>query len=156
MKIQRVLVNNRKRQLELVTRSGKYPFPFSRLRPMPRMKNRIREAYVDPELGYEAVTYVLASGDEGTVHVDHALEYNQDPSFMAELLAHKLTLEARRRLKHAGLSRRELARRLRTSVPQLYRLLDPARPRKGLGQLVQLLHVLDCDVDVVVKQRRAA
>jgi hypothetical protein len=32
--------------------------------------------FIDAELGGEAFTYVLASGREGTVHVDHVLEYN--------------------------------------------------------------------------------
>ena len=43
-----------------------------------------------------------------------------------------------------------------TSVPQLYRLLDPANHRKSMRQLISLLHVLNCDVDLVVKERTAA
>ena len=157
MKIRRATVNNRKAQLELTAGSGKvFPVPYARLDPRPTPKNRIREAYVDKELGREAVTYVLESGDEGSVHIDHALEYNQDPRYLAELLIHQLTVEARRRVDRSGLSRRELARRLSTSVPQLYRLLDPANTRKSLGQLVGLLHLLDCDVQLVVHPRRAA
>jgi hypothetical protein len=157
MKIRRATVNNRKAQLELVTRSGRVlPIPFVKLDPRPTATNRIREVYVDRELGSEAVTYVLESGEEGSVHSDHALEYNEDPSYLAELLIHKLTVEARQRADQAGLSRRELARRLGTSVPQLYRLLDPANTRKSLGQLIGLLHLLDCDVKLVVNPRRAA
>jgi hypothetical protein len=157
MKVRRATVNNRKAQLELTARSGKvFPVPYARLDPRPTPQDRIREAYVDKELGSEGVTYVLESGAEGSVHIDHALEYNQDPSYLAELLIHKLTVEARRRVDGSGLSRRELARRLHTSVPQLYRLLDPANTRKSLGQLVGLLHLLDCDVDLVVNPRRAA
>jgi len=157
MKIRRATVNNRKAQLELTVRSGKvFPVPYAKLDPRPTSKNRIREVYVDRELGKEAVTYVLASGAEGSVHIDHALEYNEDPSYLAELLIHKLTVEAKRRADRSGLSRRELARRLSTSVPQLYRLLDPANTRKSLGQLIGLLHLLDCEVRLVVNPRRAA
>ena len=157
MKIRRATVNNRKAQLELTVRSGKvFPVPYAKLDPRPTSKNRIREVYVDKELGKEAVTYVLASGAEGSVHIDDALEYNEDPSYLAELVIHKLTVEAKRRADRSGLSRRELARRLGTSVPQLYRLLDPANTRKSLGQLVGLLHLLDCDVRLVVSSRRAA
>jgi hypothetical protein len=156
MKIHRVTLNNRKAQLELSVRSGKiFPLPYAKLDPRPTSKNAIRQVYVDKELGGEAVTYVLESGDEGSVHLDHALEYNEDPSYLAELLVHKLTVEARKRVDTAGPSRRELARRLGTSVPQLYRLLDPANTRKGLGQLIGLLHLLDCDVEVVVHPRAA-
>jgi hypothetical protein len=95
-----------------------------------------------------AVTYVLESGTEGSVHIEQALEYNQDPRYLADLLSHKLTVEALRRVDRSGLSRRELARRLRTSVPQLHRLLDPTNTRKSLGQLVGLPDLLDCEVDV--------
>ena len=157
MKIRRVTMNNRKGQLELELRSGRIlPFPYAKLDPRPRTTNRIRQARVDKELGAEAVTYVLASGEEGSLHVDHALEYNQDPAYLAELLIHKLTVEARRRVDQSGLSRRELARRLGTSVPQLYRLLDPTNTRKSLSQLVGLLHLVDCEVRVVVSPRSAA
>jgi DNA-binding TFAR19-related protein (PDSD5 family) len=157
MKIRRVSVNNRKGQLELEARSGRVlPFPYAKLDPRPTTTNRIRVAHVDKELGSEAVTYVLESGKEGSVHIEHALEYNQDPNYLAALLIHQLTVEARRRVERSGLSRRELARRLATSVPQLYRLLDPTNTRKSLAQLVGLLHVLDCEVQLVISPRSAA
>jgi hypothetical protein len=157
MKIRRVTINNRKAQVELTVRSGHvYPVPFARLDPAPTQSDRIRDAYIDRELANEAVTYVLESGAEGVVHIEQALEYNQDPGYLAELLLHQLTAEAIQRVDASGLSRRELARRLKTSVPQLYRLLDPTNKRKSISQLVSLLHVLDCDVQLVVKGRNAA
>ena len=51
---------------------------------------------------------------------------------------------------------RQIAKRLKPSVPQLYRLLDSANTRKSMSQLVALLHVLDCDVDLVVTKKVAA
>jgi DNA-binding TFAR19-related protein (PDSD5 family) len=157
MKIRRVRANHRSGRLELITYSGNvYPVPYVKLAPRPRPGNRLLRVHVDMELGREAVTYELESGEEGSVHIDQALEYNQDPTYLAELLVHKLTVEARRRIEASGLSRRELARRLRTSVPQLYRLLDPTNTTKSISQLVSLLHVLDCDVQLVVTPRNAA
>ncbi len=157
MKIRQVLANNRKNRLEITVRSGQmFPFPFAKLHPRPSTKNRIADVYVDKELGNEAVTYVLQSGAEGSVHIDHALEYNQNPEYLAEVLSHKLTVEALKRIEKSGLSRRELARRLRTSLPQVYRLLDPTNTRKSLTQQISLLHVLDCEVDLVVTPKRAA
>lgn len=157
MKIRQVIANNRKRQLELVVRSGQvYPFPYAKLDPRPTPKDGIREAFVDKELGGEAATYVLESGAEGSVHIDQALEYNQDPILLADLLSHKLTVEAINCVKRSDLSHRELARRLRTSVPQLYRLLDPTNTRKSLAQLIALLHILDCGVELVATPRHAA
>ena len=73
---------------------------------------------------------------------------------MAKLLTYKLTLEARKGIETCGLSRRQLAKRLKTSVPQLYRLLDPANSSKSINQLVALLHVLNCKVDLVVHRQQ--
>ena len=157
MKVRRVAINNRKAQLELSTSAGEtLPFPFSKLTPRPTKRNRIREAFVDPELGREGITYVLESGAEGSVHIDHALEYNEDPRYLSEILMHRMTVEAGKRIRTSGLSRREIARRLGTSVPQLYRLLDPANSSKSINQLISLLHVLGCAVDLKVRRRRAA
>ena len=57
--------------------------------------------YPDLDFGREAFTYVLESGDEGTVHVDHLLEYSDDPEYMARLALHKLTVEARKRVEES-------------------------------------------------------
>ncbi len=157
MKIRRVVVNQRKAQLEIAAANGTvYPMPFSQLSPRPTSANRIREAYPDRDLAKEAVTYVLESGAEGSVHLDAVLEYNQDPHTMSALLLHQLTVRARACIAQSGLSRREVARRLGTSLPQLYRLLDPANATKSLNQMVSLLQVLGCEVSVVVKKRKAA
>ena len=67
----------------------------------------------------------------------------------------RLTVEAKRQVEESGLSRRELARRLKTSVPQLYRLLDTTNTKKSINQLSCLLQVLECSVDLVVTDRGA-
>ena len=153
MKISRVSINNRRKEFEISTRSGdSHTYPYAQADPRPDAKNRINEVFVDKELGNEAITYVLNSGDEGSIHLEQILEYNEDPNYMAELMTYKLTLEARKRIENCGLSRRQVAKRLKTSVPQLYRLLDPANSSKSINQLVALLHVLSCKVDLVVHQ----
>jgi hypothetical protein len=157
VKIRKVAANNRKAQLEMTVRSGKtYPLPYAKLDPRPTSKDKVRDVYVDAELGREGVTYVLESGEEGSVHIDHALEYNEDPGLLSELLVHRLTLAAREHMEGSGLSRREVARSLKTSVPQLYRLLDTANTKKSINQLVELLHVLGCEVELIVKDKSAA
>lgn len=64
-------------------------------------------------------------------------------------------VEAQRRLKKSALSRREVIRRLGTSPAQFYRLLDQTNYRKSVDHLLALLHVLDCDVRLVVRDRLA-
>jgi len=155
VKLRKVAVNARKKQLELTARSGEtFPLPFSRLDPRPTAKDPIVHVHVDAELAREGAAYRLASGLEGAVLLDQALDYNSDPVYVTELLVHRLTVEANARLKKGDLSIREMARLLRTSVPQVYRLLDPANSRKSLAQLLSLLQALDCDVEVIVKPRR--
>lgn len=72
--------NNRGRAFELVTSSGKrYAFPYARLEVRPSAGNRVVRVYPDPELGREALTYELESGEEGSVHLDSVREYQEDP-----------------------------------------------------------------------------
>lgn len=157
MKVRKVVLNNRKAQIELTSRAGKvYPFPYAQLDPRPSQTDRIKEIYVDRELDHDGVTYFLESGQEGSVLLEHALSYNRDPAYVASILLYKLTSEANARLDPSGLSRREIARKLGTSLSQLYRLLDASNDKKSAGQMIQLLHVLGADVDVVIKPRDAA
>ena len=157
MKIQSVTANNRRNEFVVVTRLGEtHVFPYGASDPRPCADDRIETVFVDKEIGSEGFTYILQSGREGTVLMDQVLEYNEDPKYLADLLTYRLTLEARRGMEDSGLSRRQVASRLKTSVPQLYRLLDPANKTKSMNQLVALLHVLNRDVDVVVREKDAA
>ncbi len=154
MKIRAVRANNHRRAFEVRTRRGELPFPYAAAEPRPSAGDRVAEVHVDPELGREGFTYRLESGAEGSVHVDSVLEYNEDPNALADLLLHRLTVEAVERLERSGFSRREIARRLGTSATQLYRLLDPTNYRKSFHQLLALLHVLGCEVELRVRDRR--
>jgi predicted XRE-type DNA-binding protein len=98
---------------------------------------------------------VLASGAEGSVHIDHILDYNEEPGYMRDLLLHNLTVEALMRLEASPLSRREIIRRLGTSPAQFYRLIDPTIYRKSVDKMLTLLRVLDCEVEVIVRAKSA-
>ena len=148
MKIICVSVNQRQKALEIETRKGLFRLPFSRLTLKPSVKDKIKTAYVDPELGKSGVTYVLSSGKEDSVHVDAFLDYNRDPDFLRELTLHKLTVEAIRLVEKSGLSKHELTRRLKTSPSQLYRLLDTANYKKSVDEMLRLLAVLGYRVDM--------
>jgi hypothetical protein len=156
VKIKEVRANNRRKAFEVTTRSKKYLFPYAVTKPTPGPKNRVVSVEVDRELGNEGFTYVLESGAEGTVHIDHVLEYNRDPGYVADMVLYQLTLEAQRRLETSRLSTRELIRKLGTSPSQFYRLLDQTNYRKSVRQMLALLYLLGCDVDFVVKKRKSA
>src|SRR3972149_1903948 len=116
MKIRSVKYNNRRKAFEIKAGGRRLRLPYSKVKPQPVAGDPIRQVFVDKELGNEGFTYVLESGKEGTVHVEQALEYNQDPWYLRATLLYKLTIEAQKRLERSALSRREIIRRLRTSA----------------------------------------
>jgi hypothetical protein len=152
MKIKSVTPNNRRKALEIHTSSGVHMFPYALLRVQPEPENGIEEAFPDEDLGREGFTYRLADGREDTIHLDAVLEYDRDPSYLNDLLLHRLTVEARNAVEASDISKRELIRALGTSASQFYRLLDPSNRTKSVGQLIALLHVLGREVEVVVSQ----
>lgn len=155
MKIRSVKANNRRRAFEVRLHSRTLSFPYIKAEPRPRADDPVNAVRVDKELGREAFVYTLDSGAEGTIHVDQVLEYNQDPGYLRDVLLYRLTLEARKRVEQSPLSKREIIRRLGTSAAQFYRLLDQTNYRKSVDQVLNLLHVLDCDVELVVTSKSA-
>lgn len=155
MKITTVTANNRKRAFEVKTRRGQWLFPYSKAEPEPTASDPLVELYIDPELGREGFTYLLASGAEGSVLVDHVLDYNEEPGYMRDLLLYNLTVEALERIEASPLSKREIIRRLGTSPAQFYRLIDPTNYRKSVDKMLALLQVLDCEVEVIVRAKSA-
>jgi len=153
MKIRSVRPNNRKKAFEVETASKTFQFPYSKSDPRPSVSDPIARVTVDREIGREAFTYVLGSGKDGTVHIEQVMEYNQDPHYMRDMLLYRLTIEAAKRVEASPLSKREIVRRLGTSAAQFYRLLDQTNYRKSIDQLLALLHILDCEVDLVVRSK---
>jgi predicted XRE-type DNA-binding protein len=153
MKIRSVKHNNRKKAFEIKTANRTLQFPYSKLELQPSADDPIDRVYVDKELGSEGFTYVLKSGKSGTAHIEQVLEYNQDPAYLRDVILYKLTVEAQKRLEKSALSKREIIRRLGTSATQFYRLLDQKNYQTSVDQLLSLLHVLDCEVDLVIRAK---
>ncbi len=156
MKIAAVKFSNRRKEFDVTVGSEALGFPYLKAVPVATPDNPVVLAFVDDELGKEAFTYQLKDGQEGTIHIDHVLEYNEDPQFMWDLFMHRITVEVRKRLEESDYSKRVIARRLHTSPSQLYRLLDEDRSSKSMQQLFEILHTLECDIDVVIKRRQGS
>ncbi|MGB4593469.1 MAG: hypothetical protein WBI63_06815 [Coriobacteriia bacterium] len=155
MSIQGVRINNRKREFVLDTARGSFAYPYARLDPVPTADDPVVAYYIDEELAGDAVTYVLKSGREGFVHEEMAFDYNREPVYMRDMLLYRLTLDAQHRLETSGLSKRAVARRLKTSPAQLYRLLDQTNYEKSIDGMLELMSVLGCDVEFTVTERSA-
>ena len=156
MKIKKVTINNYKKAFEVQTAKGIYSLPFSKSEVIPSEKNRVVKVYVDPDLAKEGITYVLESGKENSLMLDAFLDYNRDPEYMRKMLLYRLTMQALELLEKSGVSKRELARKLRTSPAQIYRLLDTTNYSKTVDNMVRLLAVLGFEVDFKVVKAQAA
>jgi hypothetical protein len=155
VKIRNVAANNRKKGFSVRAGRRVMWYPYARLDSQPSSTDPVVDVAVDPEVGREGFTYRLKSGKEGVVLAEQVLEYNQDPGYLRDLLLYKLTLEAQKRVASSRLSRREIIRRLGTSATQFYRLLDQTNYRKSIDQVLSLLHVLDCEVELIVRSKSA-
>jgi len=155
MKIRSVAYNNHKKLFEMQVGKAHMAFPYAKVDPAPTSDDPVASVFVDAEIGHEGFSFQTASGRQGTVHCEQVLEYNKDPSYFRDLLLYRLTLEAQKRIAKSPLSKREIVRRLGTSAAQLYRLLDQTNYSKSVDQLMVLLQILDCEVDLVVRAKSA-
>lgn len=154
MTIKFAKINHHKKCLEIETPKGLLALPFSKLRLMPSSEDPIVEIYVDEDLASEAVTYKLKSGLEDSIHVDAFLDYNEDPDYMKKLALYNVTIRALELVEKANISKREIARRLSTSPPQLYRLLDTSNYSKSIDQMVRLIAALGCEINFIIQPRK--
>jgi hypothetical protein len=155
VKIRSVVSDSRRRAFLVTTRRGVHEFPWAVLEVRPTPKDPVVDAAPDPELGREGFTYRLASGAEGTVHIDHVLRQCRDPDYERVELIQALTVEALRTIRSGGRTKRGLARQLGTSLSQLARLLDPTNTKKSVDQMLRLLAALGRRVDFRVSAAKA-
>jgi hypothetical protein len=148
VKIRSVCSDVRRRAFAVTTARGVHEFPWTQLDVLPSIADPVVEVASDPELGGEGFMYRLASGIEGTVHIDHVLRFLRDPEYQRNQLLYALTSEAIASFAASGRTKRGIARQLGTSLPQIARLLDPANTRKSMDQLVRLLAALGRRVDL--------
>ena len=151
-----IKANNRRRAFEVTCVKGEFIFPDEKAVARLTRDDPIVHLFIDPEIGNEGFSYVLASGADGCVLLDWVFDYNEEPGYMRDLLLHNLTCEALNRLETTSLSKREIIRRLGTSPAQFYRLIDTTNYRKSVDKMLSLLQVLGCEVDVTVREKRSA
>lgn len=96
-----------------------------------------------------------SDGCRAILHLDHT-----GTSIISQHLARSIHKKerVRDRLSIEPAGRRVVVavnRPLQTSATQFYRLLDQTNSRKSIDQLLSLLHVLDCDIELLVRTKAA-
>ena len=158
-KFQAIKPNYRKRVLEIALQEGRkrtyhnLPFAaFSGKRISSR--NRFVSIVIDPQLGRQGATFVLADGTQGDLPADLVLYYC-DPTYDWSPI-NQLKRVLRDKLDASKLSVRVLADALRTSPSQVVRLLEENRASRQLVQLLKLAELAGYRVTFSLKRKRAA
>lgn len=150
-KISSVTMDKKKKLILVRSKNDEFlSLPFSRLSTVPSAGNPILDIWVDKELGSQAVTFKLKDGMVDSIPLDAFLDFNKDPEYLRSLELYQLTLKAEKLLDKSGMSKREVARRMGTSMSQLSRLLDATDQKKSIDQMMKLLTILGATVTVKV------
>lgn len=132
--------DNKKRLFHLEYSSGlKIECPYSAL----GIKGAVVEAAPDNESGRHSFYFNLENGGREFVPFDQPLHIVQNPEYVKEQTLYGVTKQLNEFIKKSNISKRELARRLKTSLSQLSRLLDTTNYKKELSRLIELAALLD-------------
>ena len=139
-KFRKVDFDNKKRVFHLEYSSGlKVDCPYSAL----GIRDRVVEAGPDPEVGRHSFYFRLNTGKKDYVPHDQPLHIVQNPEYVRETTLFEVTKQLNRFIRESKVSKRELARRLGTSLTQLARLLDTTNYKKELSRLIELAAMLN-------------
>ena len=142
MKVVDVKVDARKKELLITAGRSTFRYPFAFV----SGGDAVVAAKSDPELGSEAISCFLASGETRTIHLDDIRAQLGDADYLREQMLYDMTLQALRIVRKKRVAKRALCRMLQTSPAQVYRLLDQTCYSKTVDQMLRLLQVLGCTV----------
>jgi len=139
-KFKKIEFDNRKRVFHLQYTTGlKLDCPYFSL----GIKGKVMDAGPDAEVGGHSFFFVLENGKKDFVPFDQPLHIAQNPEYVKEQTLYEMTKRLNEFIKKEGVSKRELARRLKTSLSQLARLLDTSNYKKELSRLVEIAAMLN-------------
>ena len=135
-----VELDNKKKVFHLKYTSGlEVECPYSAL----GIRHKVVEAAADSEAGQHSFYFILENGKKDFVPFDQPLHIAQNPEYVKEQTLYEVTKQLNEFIKKAKVPKRELARRLGTSLSQLARLLDTTNYKKELSRLIELAAMLN-------------
>lgn len=148
----------KKRTLEITLQEGRkrqrYSLPLAVLPQPINAQNPFTKLEIDPDTGGMGIEYELADGSSGSFPSDFVLYYC-DPAYdwsPINLLKQSLKAEVRSR----KISIRVLADALNTSPSQVVRILEEEAASKQLRQLTQLARLVGYDIEIRLREHKAA
>ncbi len=148
-KFKYVIFNNRKKVFNLTYTSGlEVECPYSAL----AIKKKVVEAGPDPEVGYHSFYFKLEDEYIGYVPFDQPLHIVKNPDYLRAEAVNRMTHEVKDMYEKKNISKREIARRMNTSVTQINRLLDINNFDKDISRLIQMAAVLGHEFQIFFKK----
>jgi hypothetical protein len=139
-KFKHVTFDNKRRVFHLEYASGlKIDCPYSSL----GIHQKVKKAAPDNEVGKHSFYFVLENGKKEYVPYDQPLHIVQNPEYVRQQALYKMTKMINQFISREKVSKRELARRLHTSMSQLTRLLDITNYKKELSRLIEIAAILN-------------
>ena len=140
IKFKKVAFDNKKKLFHLEYRTGlKIDCPYSAL----GIRDKVVDAGPDPEVGFHSFYFKLENGHIDYVPYDQPLYIVQHPDYVKEETLFEMTRQLNQFIKASKVPKRELARRLGTSMSQLLRLLDTTNYKKEMSRLVEIAIMLN-------------
>ncbi|OFZ81320.1 MAG: hypothetical protein A2583_10355 [Bdellovibrionales bacterium RIFOXYD1_FULL_53_11] len=141
-KFKNIAFDNKKRVFNLEYNTGlRIMCPYFAL----GIKGKVIEAAPDPEVGGHSFYFILDNGKKDYVPFDQPLHIVQNPEYVKERTLFQMTKRLNEFIRQEGVSKRELARRLSTSLSQVARLLDTTNYKKELSRLIEIAAMLNYD-----------
>lgn len=127
--------SNRKREIYLTYSSRKeVTVHFGTL----GIKKKIASAHIDKETGGRSVVLEFTDGAIDYLPYDQPLHIVKDPDYLLQEHVELVVAQITNTMHKKRISKKYLARQLKTSDNQIQRLLDPSIPNKNLSQLYRL------------------
>ncbi len=138
-KFKLVRFNNKKKVFHLTYTSGlEIECPYSAL----SIEKNVIEAGPDKEVGNHCFYFILEDGEKDYITHDQPLYIIRHPDYVREEVLYNVTVELQHIIVLKKIPKRELARRLNTSVTQVNRLLDQTNYNKDLSRLIEIATII--------------
>lgn len=139
-KIKQVEWDNKKKLFHVKYTSGlEVDCPYSAL----GVRENVVEAAPDKEVGQHSFYFMTESGKKDFVPYDQPLHIVQNPEYVKQQTLFEVTKKINQFIEEEHVSKRELCRRLSTSMTQLSRLLDVTNYNKELSRLIEIAAMLN-------------
>ena len=143
LRFKKVDFSNRRKELSLTYWSGRtVTLHFNAL----GIKKKIASMHIDKETGGSSAILSFSDGTVEYLPYDQPLHIARDPDYLLQEHIELITAQILAEIRKKKISKKHLARQLKTSDSQIQRLLDPTILNKNLSQLYRVASLVGLEV----------